>query len=158
MENVDFDGAKRIMASRVLVATPGKYHLKVTNDVLHLATTGKVHKELAGGKHQISIVNFAGCTPYHLSKFRSHMKEGAIDESLKKTMLTASVRDGDYIPQKNEMVEVNVNYIETKEGEQALAVVGYNPMPVSSGRKLNRDTILDEVAVEQRAAVEFAKV
>ena len=152
---IDLESAKTIMASRILISRPGKYQVRVTNDVLALANSGKVHKELSGNKFQISIANFAACTPYHLNKFCSDIKEGNFEESLKKTNLTASIRDGDYIPQKNEIVEIVVGLIENKDKEDILAVIGYNALPLSQGIKLQKETLLQPAVAEKRVSLEF---
>ena len=156
MEKVELtqDAALRIMASRKLINKPGKYHVRVTNDVQGLAELGSVHKELAGGSFQISIANFAAYTPWHLKQFRAAIKEGKFDEAANNN-LTASVRDVDFIPQKNEIVEINVDYVTTKSGEEALLVTGYNALPVSAGSKLSMEDLLSE-DTEERVVVEPA--
>jgi len=135
--------AARIMASRKLISAPGKYHVKVTNNVRYLAEQGTVHKALAGGVSQISIANFAACTPYHVQKFKELIQEGDYDGAAN-NCLTVSVRSNDYIPAKNEIVVINVDYVTTKSGEQALLVTSFSALPVSNGGKLSIDDLLSE--------------
>ena len=146
------ESAVRIMSSRKMITAPGKYHVKVTNDVQALADTGKVHKELSGGQMQVSIANFAAFTPYHLKQFKALLQEGDFAGAANNN-LTASVRGTDYIPQKGEIVSINVDFIETKDGEQALLVTGYTALPVSAGRKLSIEELMNSEETEVRAEV-----
>lgn len=154
---IDKEAALRIMASRVLITKPGKYHVKVNNNVRFLAETGKVFKELPGNNPQISIINFTAFTPYHLKLFKAYMKEGNYNEAVKKTNLTASVRSKDYIPSKNEIIAINVDFVLTKTGEQALLVTSYNEIPVSQAIKLTIENIQKDEEKEERPIIEFAE-
>jgi hypothetical protein len=157
--NLTKDNAARIMASRKLITQPGKYHVRVTNDVQYLAEQGTVHRELAGGLFQVSIANFAACTPYHVREFKKAMKEGDYDGAANNN-LTASVRENDYMPSKNEVVVINVDYITTKNGEQALLVTSFNPLPVSAGGKISMEDLLaedEDDRVELKTEEEIAK-
>jgi hypothetical protein len=159
MQNLTKENAARIMASRKIITQPGKYHVRVTNDVQYLAEQGTVHRELAGGLFQVSIANFAAATTYHVREFKKAMKEGDFDGAANNN-LTASVRENDYIPSKNEVVEINVDFVTTKSGEQALLVTSYNPLPVSAGSKLSMDDLLaedEEERVELKTEEEIAE-
>lgn len=144
MAELTKDSAARIMSSRKFIAQPGKYQVRVTNDPEHLASLGSVTKELNGGGHQVSIANFAAYTPYHLEQFRALAKEGDFNAAVNNN-LTSSIRATDYMPKKNEIVEIMVDYITTKNGEEALLVVSYTPVALSVGGKIDLESIFGDV-------------
>lgn len=149
-QRLDQDGALRIMASRTLINEPGKYHVRVTNDVKALAEKGSVTKALAGGAVQVSIANLAAVTPYHVQAFKALFQEGEFDEAVNHN-LTVSVRNTDYMPQKGETICINVGYVTTKTGEEALMVTSYTQVPVSAGRKMTIESLTDFAKAEERA-------
>lgn len=152
MANLSKESAGRIMASRKFITQPGKYQVRVTNDVQELAAQGTVRKELAGGGTQCSIANFAAYTPYMLDQFRKLSLEGDFDSAANNN-LTASVRETDHMPQKGEIVNINVDYVTTKSGEQALLVTSYTPIEVSSGAKISLDDIFGSDEEQERVEV-----
>lgn len=154
--NLDKQSALRIMASRVLITAPGKYHVRVTNDPEALAHSGAILKELPGGTFQCSIANFAAYTPYMKKQFIAYMKQGEYDKAANQC-LTRSIRSNDYMPQKNETIAITVGYVTvtdktTNVTEEALLVTGYTALPVMFGSKLTMDQLL---MVEEPDAVEL---
>ena len=145
--------AKRIAQSRVFITAPGKYQVKVTNDPSYLASTGKVTKELAGGAYQVSIVNVAAMTPYHLQKFKEKAQEGDFDGACNNS-LSIGIRSKDYMPSKNEIIEVVVGIVTTKAGDEALLITSYNPLPLSIGGRVT-DDMFETVDNSQEVIIEF---
>ena len=144
VNRLEKEAALRIMASRIMISKPGKYHVRVTNDPEALAASGAALREIAGGSHICSIANFAAYTPYQKAQFVALMKEGRYDEAANQN-LTASIRTNDYMPQKNETVAITVGYVPVKDSEEeALLVTGYVALPVSSGSKLTMEQLLNE--------------
>ena len=151
---LDREAALRIMASKLLITQPGKYHVRVTNDPEALAASGAVLRQIAGGTHICSIANFAAYTPYQKKQFVSLMREGRYDEAANQN-LTASIRTNDYMPKKNEIIAITVDYVQVKDStEKALLVTSYTEMPISTGSKLSMEQLLQD-DVEETEHVEM---
>lgn len=120
MANLDKDAAKKILSSRVIVSEVGRnYPVRVTNVTFF------------EGKH---IANFNAMNPYQYNEVKALLKEGKWDEACNKT-LSASLLDRMYIPTKGEIVNIVLDYVTTKSGEQALLVRSVNPLPTATAAK-----------------------
>ena len=133
MSNLSKKEGMQIIASRLPVHGPGKYQARVTNDVQKLAESGLVHRDY-GTTMQISIANFAAYTQYHLDRAKEFFAVDAIQQGVNQ-QLTSSVRSTDYIPKKGETVEIIVDFVKLKSGEQALLVTSYHPLPLQTPTK-----------------------
>ena len=141
MENkLSKESTINIVKSRTFITTPGKYHVQVENDPEALAHSGAVLRELESGGHICSILNLKAFTPFHKSQFQAFMQEGEFDKAANQ-QLTVSVRTKDYMPQKGEVIAINVGYAKTKDGEEGLFVNSYTALPVSTGGKLSADDL-----------------
>ena len=61
--------------------------------------------------------------------------------------LSLSIRDTDYRPAKKERVHIDVDYVTTKSGEQALMVVGLTPIQATSvSTKCDFSSFLEEAS------------
>ena len=136
--------ALSILGSRSPITAPGKYTVKVTN-------CGDFVKPLAKGGSVVAIANFNAMTPYQIAKAKAEIAEGKFDEALNNN-LSLSIRDNDYRPAKGERVHIDVDYVETKSGEQALLVVGLTPIQASSiSAKCDFSEFLDDAEVTATA-------
>lgn len=138
---MDKKNAIAILGSRASITKPGKYRVKTSN-------CGDFHKELANGQQVIAIANFSAMTPYQVKKAIEAVKAGEFDKALNNN-LSLTIRDNDYRPAKGERVDIDVDYVETKDGEQALLVVGLTPVQAESTSKLNFESLLEGEEIEE---------
>ena len=124
MANLTKNDALNILGSRSPITEPGKYVATVTN-------CGDFHRELANGGSVIAIANFNAMTSYHMSEAKKALTAGDFNKALN-FGLSLSIRDTDYRPAKKERVHIDVEYVTTKAGEQALMVVGLTPIAAKS--------------------------
>lgn len=134
------ENAIAILSSRKAVLEPGKYSAKVTN----------VHFHDKSGNY---ILNLDLMTAYGREKAMTALKAGDFDAATNSN-LTANVRPGkDYLPAKNETINVIVDYITNKQNEQALLVTGHSEMKASTAGKFDfsfedepaTDPVLDQL-------------
>lgn len=129
--------ALSILGSRSPITAPGKYTVKVTN-------CGDFVKALAKGGSVIAIANFNAMTPYQMEQAKADLTAGKFDEALNHN-LSLSIRDNDYRPAKGERVHIDVDYVTTKSGEQALMVVGLTPIQATNiSAKCDFSSFLEE--------------
>ena len=133
---MDKKNAIAILNSRASIVKPGKYRVKVSN-------CGDYHKELANGQQVVAIANFAAMTPYQKGKAIDAIKADDLNGALNNN-LSLSIRDSDYRPAKGERVDIDVDYVTTKDGEQALLVVGLTPVQAESTSKCDFSALLEE--------------
>lgn len=129
-----------ILGSRTPIATPGKYRVKVTN-------CNPFSKTLPNGTTVVAIANFSAMTPYQMEQAKADLQAGEWNKALNHN-LSLSIRSTDYNPSKGERVDIDVEYVETKDGEQALLVVGLTPVKaVITNAKCDFSAFLDAVEV-----------
>ena len=114
------DQALKILGSRSQISAPGKYRVKVTN-------CGDFSKDLGNGQSVIAIANFSAHTPYQVGQAKEDLAAGEFAKALNHN-LNLSIRQSDYRPAKGEIVDVIVDYITTKDGEQALLCTSLSPI------------------------------
>ncbi len=106
--------AKQILESRVLIHSAGKYTCKVTS------VNPYTDPETGNSR---TIVNFNAMTPYNASQATKAFKEGDYEASVGKgTSMSASQLNGQYIPSKGEIVDIEVVDYVTKDGENTIVV------------------------------------
>lgn len=139
---MDKKQAKQILTSRKLVATTGKFTVKCTN-------TNPFRRENKDGSFtDVTIVNFAAMTPYQLEQAQELFKEGKFQEATN-TNLSASQLPGQYIPAKGEIVDVEMDTIENKEGVSILVVGTIVPRKAEEARRISADAFSDEESEEE---------
>lgn len=124
MSNLSKSDAINILGSRSPISAPGKYVALVTN-------CGDFNRALANGGSVVAIANFNVMTPYQMNEAKKALSSGDINGALNQG-LSLSIRDTDYRPAKKERVHIDVDYVTTKSGEQALMVVGLTPIQATS--------------------------
>jgi hypothetical protein len=130
--------AVKILGSRLVLAEPGKFRVKVT-------TCGDFHNITEGGTVQVAIANFGAMTPYQIEQAKADIMAGKTNEALNHG-LSLSIRDKDYRPAKGEEVDITLGWVETKSGEKALLVTGLTPVATKFiTTKVDFSSFLDEV-------------
>lgn len=129
--------AIQILQSRAFISAPGRYVVKVSN-------CGDFHKELPNGQSTVAIANFGAMTPYQMGEAKAKLTAGDIAGALNHN-LSLSIRATDYRPAKGERVNIDVDFVTTKDGEQALLVVGLTPISAKSSGKCDFSDFLEEV-------------
>lgn len=147
---ISIKDAVGILNSRTPISSEGKYTVKVTN-------CGDYHKALENGGAVVAIANFNAMSPYQMEQAKALLAEGKNAEALNNN-LSLSIRDKDYRPAKGEIVDIEVGYITTKSGEQALMVTSLTPrQAVSVATKCDFSSFLEDaelVSAEGAAASE----
>ena len=144
------ESALGIMGSKTMISHPGKYQVKVTNDPQALADKGVIRNPLRGGSTQISIGNINAYNPYQLEQFRKHYHAGNFEEAANQSM-NFSIRDCDYMPSKNETLNIIVSNITNKDGIEVLVVTSYSPLPIAKAEKLSIEDLLGKVTGQQQS-------
>jgi len=112
---MDRKSAAAILNSRKLVNKVGKFTLKVTSAQPFLRTN-KDQSTTA-----VTIVNFAGMTTYQVQKATELFKAGKYQEATNLN-LSASQLQGQYVPSKGEIVDVEIDTIKNNDGIDILVV------------------------------------
>lgn len=129
------DQAKTIINSRKLIATDGKYELRVTNVTPY-------HRDLGNGRSQTAIVNVAGMTLYHATQAAALYTQGEYQEAVNNN-ISFSVRDNDYMPKKGEVLECFVETIVTKSGVTGQFVSSFSAAPIQPAKAMSLDSFLN---------------
>ena len=127
---------QRVLNSINLVTEPGKYTCKVTS----------VH--LFGDKY---IVNLNVMNMYNRAEAVELYKAGEYVEAANKAQSfnvwideeTGEVRG--FLPQKGEYVNIIMDYVTLKTGEEALLVVSVSEIKAKKTRKLDIESIIDDI-------------
>lgn len=136
--------ALSILGTRTPISAPGKFTVKVTN-------CGDFVRALAKGGSVVAIANFNAMTPYQIAKAKEQIIAGEFDKALNNN-LSLSIRDTDYRPSKGEIVDIEVGFIQTKDGEQALMVTSLTPRKATVvSTKCDFSEFLDEAEVVETA-------
>ena len=148
---------KKILANRIIITTPGKYQVVVTNNAQALAESGNVTKAVGqNGRMQVSILSVAAMTEYHFNQAKALLKEGDFTTATKQQLSTALLNtDADRFPRQYQTVEIEVGYYLNKEGIQALGIQSWNHLPVSTGTKVTAEMFDDEDDAEPAVEMEF---
>lgn len=130
------ENALNILKSRQQISGPGKYKAKVTS-------VTPFHRANAVGADQTHIVNFNIMTPWHTEAAKTLFAQGDIQEAINQN-LSSSVRLGDYLPSKGEMVEIVVENVTTKNGVEGLFVTSpCIKINAEAASPFNMDSFLD---------------
>lgn len=116
--------ALSILSSRKTIKGPGKYTARVTSVTPY-------ERDFERGPKQIAIVNINIMTPFHTEKAIMLFKQGLYQESVNQN-LTASIREGEFIPTKGETVNVMVSEVTTNNGVTGLFVTAVTAIPASA--------------------------
>jgi hypothetical protein len=142
MNELTMDQAVRILQSRANIAQPGKYRVKVTGTTPYVREDGTA----------VQICNLAAMTQYHISEAKRMLNEGDIQSATNQN-LTSSPRIGrDFCPQKGEFVDIIVDFVTTRDGQQALLVTNMSAVPVSQTTRVNAFSEFAE-SVQQESEV-----
>ena len=157
MAELTRESAKKILANRIIITTPGKYQVVVTNNAQALAESGKVTKAVGqNGRMQVSILAVAAMTDYHFNQAKALLKEGDFTKATNQQLSTALLNtDADRFPRQYQTVEIEVGYFTNKEGIQALGIQSWNHLPVSTGTKVTAEMFDDEDDAEHAVEMEF---
>jgi len=151
MSNLTKKDAAGILSSRTPISTPGKYSVKVTN-------CGDYNKDLGNGQHQVAIANFNAMTPYQQAEARKLMIAGDLRGATNQG-LSISIRSNDYRPSQGEIVDIEVGFVKTKSGEQALLVTSLTPRKAESiSAKCDFSEFLDEVEESVEATADESEL
>ena len=132
--------AVAIFNSRQMITKAGRYTVKVSN-------CGDFNKTLTNGTNIVAIANFSAMTAYQLGLAKAQLAEGDIAGALNNN-LSLSIRDTDFRPNKGERVNIDVDYVTTKDGAEALLVVAMSPLHVEKAGKVDFSSFLDDAEVE----------
>lgn len=145
--SLSMNDARKIIRTREMITEPGKYQVKVTAATPYVREDGR----------SVVICNLAAMTPYHVAQAKQLFAEGNVQAATNQ-QLTASPRVGqDYCPQKGELVNINVGWVATKDGSNALLVQSISAIPLTQTRKVNLamfDDVAEEAEVFDNQAVE----
>lgn len=137
---MDKKTALQILQSRVLVAEPGKYTVKCTSTNLFTDESGTR-----------TIVNFNVMTPYQAELATKAFKEGNYEGATGKgTSLSTSQLQGQFVPQKGEVVDIEVSNHVNKEGITILVVSSIVPRKAIQAKAFSlAEEEVEEPAEEQ---------
>jgi len=131
------ENAERILESRMVITSTGKYELKVTN-------VTPFERDLGNGMKQVAIANLSAMTEYHaeeaVSDFNNEMYQNATNHTM-----SISVRERDYMPAKGEILTCSVIEVFSKNVQQDILVVGaYKGQPVKKAAKFSFANALND--------------
>lgn len=137
------ESVQAILGSRVMLAEPGKYKVKVTSV-----------NEFDGRM----ICNFNAMTPYHVAQTKSDIKDGNLDDCLNHNLASGQRIGRDFTPEKGAFCNIHVDFVETKSGEQALLVIAVEDVKAVSASKVSVNSFFEEEEeVEDNSALETKK-
>ena len=130
------ESAQKILESRKVIGTTGKYEFKVTNVTPY-------ERDLGNGMIQVAIVNLAAMTEYHRERAIEDFNNGLYQDATNHNM-SISVREKDYLPAKGEILECSVIEVFSKNTEQDILVIGgYKGQPI---KKATNFSFVDALA------------
>ena len=135
------DAADRIIASRLIIGSPGTYDTVVTNVNKNYR---KIHPS---GAHQVGIVNFAAMSEYHDLAADTLMAQGDYDEAANQALSLSVFLDSEgnaKFPEHGQAVEITVIEKTTSKGITGLFVKSWCPAPKKEGVR--------KTAAERKAA------
>lgn len=106
--------AIQILKSRVLIPSAGKYTVKCTTTNPFMREDGTM----------VNIVNFNALTPYQADLAKKAFQAGDYEGATGKgTSLSTSQLNGQYVPSKGEIVDIEVGEIYSENAEANILVV-----------------------------------
>ena len=130
------ESVSAILGSRISISEPGKYKVKVTSVNEH---EGRM------------ICNFNAMTPYHMELTKEDINNGDLNECLNHNLSSGQRPGKDFIPEKGAFCNIHVDFVETKDGEQALLVVAVEDVKAVVAEKISFDFFGETVETEQES-------
>ena len=129
--------AIQILKSRVLIPSAGKYTVKATSVNPHMREDGTM----------VTIVNFNAVTPYQADLAKKAFAAGDYDAAIGKgTSMSTSQLNGQYVPSKGEIVDIEVGEIYSENAEaNILVVTSIVPRKAVVAKAFSFDEMLEEV-------------
>lgn len=137
------ESVQAILGSRISIAEPGKYKVKVTSV-----------NEYDGRM----ICNFNAMTPYHVKLTKEAIADGDLDNCLNHNLSSGQRIGKDFTPEKGAFCYIHVDFVETKDGEQALLVIAVEDVKAVAAKKVSFDFFGEaEAETEDASALEPKK-
>lgn len=143
---LDKNGAKNILRSKKQVDTEGKYSLKVTS-------TPRFYE---GGEDQPDryLISLAGIAPDQLKAAREYAAEEKYDEAAGMGLSFGQncKFDGsapDFLPEKGEIVDVEVEEVEAQDGSMVLRPTSISPRHAKRAQQVDVDSLFGEEEAEE---------
>lgn len=137
------EDAKRMMSSRVVITSPGKYeNIKVTscNDVV-------INNE------DVTICNFSAVTPYQMEQIKEHLSSGDYDSAVN-IQMSCRIWDDKYKPSNGETVNIIVEEITNKDGIEILVINKILPIAAKKATKLSFFNLFEDEDTAEELVVE----
>lgn len=130
--------AIQILKSRVLIPSTGKYTVKATSVNPFMREDGTM----------VTIINFNALTPYQADLAKKAFVAGDYDAAIGKgTSLSTSQLNGQYVPSKGEIVDIEVGEIYSENAESNILVVtSIVPRKAVVAKAFSFEELLEEVA------------
>lgn len=120
-----------IAKSRLTIAEPGKYMVKVTS---------VNHDYVDGNGVARQIVNLAAMRADRAAELKAAIRNGTATEDSLKNTLAFNVLNGKPTPEKGARIYVYVDLVNSKrENRLVLGVTGWEPVPVAKAVSFNWD-------------------
>jgi len=134
-QRLDAATALRIIKSRKLITSPGKYTAVVINEPNH-------HEDKV-------IMNLKATTSPLVEQAKQDFRDGEFDKAANSNLSYSTFADTGYKPSQGEHVSIMVDYVPNREGKQILAIVSLNEIQSKSADKVSLgdefENMLDEV-------------
>ena len=129
--------AIQILKSRVLIPSAGKYTVKATSVNPFMREDGTM----------VTIVNFNALTPYQADLAKKAFIAGDYEAAVGKgTSLSTSQLNGQYVPSKGEIVDIEVSEIYSENvGANILVVTSIVPRKAVQAKAFSFEELLEEV-------------
>lgn len=129
--------AIQILKSRVLIPSAGKYTVKTTSVNPFMREDGTM----------VTIVNFNALTPYQADLAKKAFIAGDYESAVGKgTSLSTSQLNGQYVPVKGEIVDIEVSEIYSENvGANILVVTSIVPRKAVQAKAFSFEELLEEV-------------
>lgn len=142
------ESAQKILESRKVINSTGKYEFKVTNVTPYA-------RDLGNGIKQVAIANLAAMTDYHRDQAIEDFNNEDYQDATNHNM-SISVRDKDYLPAKGEILECSVIEVWSKNTEQDILVIGgYKGQPVKKATNFSFADALSDARPRVEVAPAF---
>ena len=129
--------AIQILKSRLLIPAAGKYTVKATSVNPFMREDGTM----------VTIVNFNALTPYQADLAKKAFIAGDYEAAVGKgTSLSTSQLNGQYVPSKGEIVDIEVSEIYSENvGANILVVTSIVPRKAVQAKAFSFEELLEEV-------------
>lgn len=130
--------AIQILKSRVLIPSAGKYTVKATS----------VNPLMREDGTMVTIVNFNALTPYQADLARKAFASGDYDGAIGKgTSMSTSQLNGQFVPSKGEIVDIEVGEVYSEKAEaNILVVTSIVPRKAVVAKAFSFEELTEEVA------------